>query len=162
MQPLKENPPNNVVTAIRPAGRRSRRLIILAACATAAFFIGHWSRPGLMRMTGVDQHDDTSNNGDPNQLPYSPPSHEATSEGASKQQQQGKTKPKTKPLPHRYRSDGLLEVNPNGMHPIFELISNAESAWEAKLKMASDSLEDAVDEYYRRYKRFPPKGFDKW
>ncbi|KAG6884641.1 hypothetical protein C0993_009358 [Termitomyces sp. T159_Od127] len=63
---------------------------------------------------------------------------------------------------HLYRSDGLLEVNPNGMHPIFELIRDAEAAWDAKLERSSKTLAEAVVEYQRRYKRLPPRGFDDW
>ncbi|GLB41254.1 putative glycosyltransferase family 90 protein [Lyophyllum shimeji] len=63
---------------------------------------------------------------------------------------------------HLYRSDGLLEVNPNGPHPIFELIRNAEAEWDAKLSRSSRTIEEAVAEYERRYKRPPPLGFDAW
>jgi hypothetical protein len=63
---------------------------------------------------------------------------------------------------HHYRSDGLLEVNPEGSHPIFELIENAEAEWEAKLASSSKTLTQAVAEYQRRYKRLPPLGFDDW
>ncbi|KAG6849668.1 hypothetical protein C0991_011204, partial [Blastosporella zonata] len=68
------------------------------------------------------------------------------------------------PLPplekHNYRSDGLLDVNPNGPHPIFELIRNAEKTWDARLAKASKTLSEAVAEYQRRYARLPPRGFD--
>ena len=72
-----------------------------------------------------------------------------------------------KPLPpalgkHKFRSDGLLQVNIEGAHPIFELISRAENEWEAKLRGASKTFQEAVQEYKRRYKRSPPKGFDLW
>lgn len=63
---------------------------------------------------------------------------------------------------HLYRSDGLLEVNPNGGHPIFELIERAEATWNEKMAKASKTLEEAVKEYKRRYKRDPPLGFDFW
>ncbi|KAJ7148964.1 glycosyl transferase family 90-domain-containing protein [Mycena crocata] len=63
---------------------------------------------------------------------------------------------------HIFREDGLLEVNPTGVHPIFELTSRAEGAWRDKLSRASTSLPQAVEEYRRRYKRDPPKGFDDW
>ncbi|RDB30050.1 Beta-1,2-xylosyltransferase 1 [Hypsizygus marmoreus] len=63
---------------------------------------------------------------------------------------------------HRYRPDGLLEVNPDGPHPIYELIRNAEAEWEAKVAHSSKTLKDAVAEYERRYKRPPPLGFDDW
>ncbi|KAI6118650.1 glycosyltransferase family 90 protein [Pisolithus croceorrhizus] len=52
---------------------------------------------------------------------------------------------------HAYTSDGLLVVNPNGPHPIFELMQNAEDDWNRKLARAR-----------RRYGRSPPLGFDKW
>ncbi|KAF9004548.1 glycosyl transferase family 90-domain-containing protein [Cyathus striatus] len=63
---------------------------------------------------------------------------------------------------HTYRQDGLLEVNPNGPHPIFELVKNAEEEWAQKLDKASNTLQEAVAEYKRRYKRDPPFGFDHW
>ncbi|ESK95111.1 glycosyltransferase family 90 protein [Moniliophthora roreri MCA 2997] len=70
--------------------------------------------------------------------------------------------PPPPPPEHHYRDDGLVEVNPEAPHPIFELIERAEEAWTKKLQTASTSLEEAVVEYKRRYKRKPPKGFDKW
>ncbi|TFK42149.1 hypothetical protein BDQ12DRAFT_598807 [Crucibulum laeve] len=63
---------------------------------------------------------------------------------------------------HTYRVDGLLDVNPNGQHPIIELIRDAEESWQKKLDGASKTLSQAVKEYQRRYSRPPPKGFDKW
>ena len=63
---------------------------------------------------------------------------------------------------HRYRHDGLLEVNEEGPHPIYELTTRAEATWEQKLKAASKSLPEAVKEYRRRYVRAPPLGFDLW
>ncbi|KAF8625396.1 hypothetical protein AX15_005402 [Amanita polypyramis BW_CC] len=70
---------------------------------------------------------------------------------------------KKRPLEkHTYRPDGLLEVNPDGPHPIFKLIRDAEAAWEAKHSRASKTLEQAVREYRRRYRRDPPRGFDHW
>ena len=63
---------------------------------------------------------------------------------------------------HKFRSDGLLHVNMEGAHPIFELISRGEKEWEAKLRGASKTFEEVVQEYKRRYKRAPPKGFDLW
>ncbi|KAF8066691.1 glycosyl transferase family 90-domain-containing protein [Lyophyllum atratum] len=75
------------------------------------------------------------------------------------------TPPVSKPeklLPHTYREDGILEVNPAGGHPIYELIERANSRWESKLSGASKTLDEAVREYVKRYNRRPPKGFDKW
>ncbi|KAJ3575469.1 hypothetical protein NP233_g1084 [Leucocoprinus birnbaumii] len=63
---------------------------------------------------------------------------------------------------HRYRPDGLLEVNHDGPHPIFKLMKDAEKEWEKKVQGASKTLVEAVREYRRRYKRDPPKGFDLW
>ncbi|KAG2140698.1 glycosyl transferase family 90-domain-containing protein [Suillus clintonianus] len=63
---------------------------------------------------------------------------------------------------HYYGDDGLLVVNPNGPHPIIELIERAEQAWEKKLDRASNTLSEAVAEYKRRYRRSPPIHFEKW
>ncbi|KAJ2932199.1 hypothetical protein H1R20_g4882, partial [Candolleomyces eurysporus] len=74
-------------------------------------------------------------------------------------------KPTPSPTPlgkHKYRPDGLLEVDFDGPHPIYELIAAAEERWKKKVDRASKTLEEAVEEYKRRYKRAPPKGFDLW
>ncbi|KAG9311109.1 glycosyl transferase family 90-domain-containing protein [Chiua virens] len=63
---------------------------------------------------------------------------------------------------HTLTPDGLLVVNPDGPHPIFQLIRDAEAAWEAKHARASKTLDEAIAEYRRRYRRAPPLGFDKW
>ena len=63
---------------------------------------------------------------------------------------------------HTLTPDGLLHVNPDGPHPIFQLIRDAEAAWEAKRARASKTLDEAILEYRRRYRRAPPLGFDKW
>ncbi|EDQ99870.1 uncharacterized protein LACBIDRAFT_295861 [Laccaria bicolor S238N-H82] len=63
---------------------------------------------------------------------------------------------------HKYRPDGLVEVNEEGVHPIYELISRAEKEWQGKLDRASKTLDQAVAEYRRRYSRAPPKGFELW
>jgi hypothetical protein len=63
---------------------------------------------------------------------------------------------------HIYLSNGLLQVNPEAPHPIYELIQNNKAAWANRLAHASQTLPRAIDEYKRRYSRPPPKGFDKW
>ena len=40
--------------------------------------------------------------------------------------------------------------------------TTAEAEWEDLLNRQSTTLEGAVKEYKRRYKRNPPAGFDKW
>ncbi|GAA5983560.1 hypothetical protein JCM10908_000335 [Rhodotorula pacifica] len=47
-------------------------------------------------------------------------------------------------------------------HPISYLIAKAEEDWEDMLRRQSQSLEQAVHEYKRRYKMNPPAGFDSW
>lgn len=59
--------------------------------------------------------------------------------------------------------DGLLKVNMESkMHPVYQLIRDARTAWDGKLARQSKSLKEAVQEYRRRYGRQPPKGFDRW
>jgi Ni/Co efflux regulator RcnB len=63
---------------------------------------------------------------------------------------------------HEYLKNGLLKINKRGPHPIYELVRAAQDAWNKKLRSASRTLEEAVVEYRRRYKREPPRGFDDW
>ena len=68
-----------------------------------------------------------------------------------------------KPRPkHVFHLNGLLEVNPEANHPVYGLIEHAEAEWKKKLKKVSRTLEQAVEEYVRRYGRRPPPGFDLW
>ncbi|KAF8970401.1 glycosyl transferase family 90-domain-containing protein [Flammula alnicola] len=53
---------------------------------------------------------------------------------------------------HTYLPNGLLEVNPDGPHPIIALARDAEKKWQEKLSRASTTLDEAVREYKRRYK----------
>ncbi len=64
------------------------------------------------------------------------------------------------PGKHTYLSNGLLQVNEDGPHPIYELMQQAEKDWKRKLERASTTLEQALREYRRRYHRYQPKGFD--
>ncbi|PPR01008.1 hypothetical protein CVT24_000589 [Panaeolus cyanescens] len=63
---------------------------------------------------------------------------------------------------HIYRPDGLLEVNPAGPHPIYELIERSEKEWIQKHRRASKTLKEAAEEYKRRYGRLPPAGYNIW
>lgn len=72
--------------------------------------------------------------------------------------------------PHKFNSDnGQLYVEPLSTfaeppapHPILSMIKRAENEWNTKVKKQSKTLKDAVMEYQRRYKKNPPRGFDKW
>lgn len=85
-----------------------------------------------------------------------------TRQGQAHERRPSGVDPDFRPAPHLYRPDGLLDVHPNGTHPIFDLIKKAEAAWATKLRRASATLQEAIDEYIRRYERAPPVGFDKW
>jgi hypothetical protein len=85
-----------------------------------------------------------------------------TTVDTSEVQESERLPPPSPPADHYYGDDGLLVVNPNGTHPIFELIARAEEAWEKKLGRASKTLGEAVAEYKRRYHRPPPIYFEKW
>ncbi|OCF46102.1 hypothetical protein I317_00192 [Kwoniella heveanensis CBS 569] len=59
--------------------------------------------------------------------------------------------------------NGFLTVNPKStVHPIYQLIESAKFQWDAKVNRQSKTLKEAVQEYKRRYKTLPPKGFEKW
>lgn len=71
--------------------------------------------------------------------------------------------------PHKLEPNGHLLVAPLSTfkeppkpHPIFTLIKRAEQDWNRKVHRQSKTLKDAVHEYRKRYKRNPPRGFDKW
>nr|POF15030.1 beta-1,2-xylosyltransferase 1 [Quercus suber] len=52
-------------------------------------------------------------------------------------------------------------TNPH-VHPIEQLVSNAQSSWSKTLASQSRTLDAAVTEYKRRYGLSPPPHFDKW
>ncbi|BGP40133.1 hypothetical protein JCM10450v2_004112 [Rhodotorula kratochvilovae] len=71
--------------------------------------------------------------------------------------------------PHKLDANGHMLIAPLSTfkeppkpHPILTLIKRAEQDWNRKVRRQSKTLKDAVVEYRRRYKRNPPKGFDKW
>lgn len=47
-------------------------------------------------------------------------------------------------------------------HPIPQLMADAEENFRQLLSRQSRTLEQAVEEYKRRYNRPPPRGFDEW
>lgn len=47
-------------------------------------------------------------------------------------------------------------------HPISQLIHDADNSWQQLLRGQSQTLEEAVAEYKRRYGIPPPPNFDKW
>ena len=65
---------------------------------------------------------------------------------------------------HLYSSTGhlLISDRADSPHPIPTLLGLGERRWEELLSRQSRTLEEAVQEYTRRYGRNPPKGFDVW
>lgn len=49
-----------------------------------------------------------------------------------------------------------------GEHPIPHLMAEAEDKFRSLVARQSKTLEEAVNEYRRRYNKEPPKGFDGW
>ncbi|SGY20428.1 BQ5605_C016g08044 [Microbotryum silenes-dioicae] len=60
------------------------------------------------------------------------------------------------------RRRGSSEVPQEQPHPIHLLLAEAREKWDHKVAVQSKTLEDAVEEYKRRYDMNPPLGFDKW
>ncbi len=59
-------------------------------------------------------------------------------------------------------SFGPLQLADRTTHPIAQLLKDAEEQMQATISGQSQSLEDAVREYRRRYRIPPPPNFDKW
>jgi hypothetical protein len=55
-----------------------------------------------------------------------------------------------------------VSSDPSAPHPIPVLLALGENRWEELLSRQSTTLEEAVEEYKRRYGRNPPRGFDTW
>lgn len=67
----------------------------------------------------------------------------------------------------RFVSDTLREqpgklLSEYKQHPISALLDQANKAWIAKVKRQSQTPEQAIIEYKRRYGRSPPEGFKEW
>lgn len=58
--------------------------------------------------------------------------------------------------------NGLFHLTGSQQHPIELLVKKAKAKHANMLKRQSKTLEEAVTEYKRRYRRNPPPGFDKW
>lgn len=56
----------------------------------------------------------------------------------------------------------IISDSETAPHPIPLLLALGEKRWESLLARQSRTLEQAVEEYQRRYGRLPPKGFDLW
>ncbi|GAA5946845.1 hypothetical protein JCM3775_001730, partial [Rhodotorula graminis] len=65
-------------------------------------------------------------------------------------------------LTRRALPEGVAAALPDRLHPISHLVSRAEQEWDDLLRRQSQTLEDAVAEYRRRYGMNPPVGFDSW
>lgn len=50
----------------------------------------------------------------------------------------------------------------NFANPILKLLRDGEAKWNHMLNSQSQTLEQAVQKYQKRWKRQPPKGFDQW
>lgn len=55
-----------------------------------------------------------------------------------------------------------VKPEPAPRHPILQLIEKADKDWDELVGRQSKSLKQCAAEYRKRYKRNPPKGFDKW
>jgi hypothetical protein len=55
-----------------------------------------------------------------------------------------------------------LQSGTRTTHPIEILMAENGKRWQHFLERQSSTLQEAFEEYVHRYKRLPPKGFDKW
>ncbi|KAL8293145.1 hypothetical protein RQP46_000839 [Phenoliferia psychrophenolica] len=56
----------------------------------------------------------------------------------------------------------MPDFEPYEVHPIHDLMARARKEWEEKVERQSNTFEEAVVEYRRRYSREPPHGFEVW
>lgn len=68
-----------------------------------------------------------------------------------------------------YNLDELLQEENLGKHlseykrhPIEDLMAKAKRSWEDKVSRQSQTVDEAIKEYKRRYRRDPPVGFAEW
>ncbi|KAK0260545.1 hypothetical protein B0A54_17504 [Friedmanniomyces endolithicus] len=57
---------------------------------------------------------------------------------------------------------GPLQYTTDRVHPVDQLVHDAEASWMSTLQHQSHTLEAAVTEYKHRYDISPPPNFDKW
>lgn len=88
-------------------------------------------------------------------LPNHPPASESPSTRIEKPLSPSNESPST-------RIEKALSPSTGHFHPIHQLINKAEAELEELKKGQSQSLDEAVKEYRRRYKIPPPPHFDKW
>lgn len=145
-----------------PSPSRRVTRILLPFCALFLIFY-------LLPLPSLHKHEEISPNDDVGKKPTRsvdqvvlPPSNTEPPKKLVQEAPNPIPVPRPKLGKHKYRPDGLVEVNSEGPHPVYELIANAEKRWKEKLGRASQTLEAAVEEYRRRYKRAPPKGFELW
>ncbi|SCV72268.1 BQ2448_4962 [Microbotryum intermedium] len=60
------------------------------------------------------------------------------------------------------RKDGRLLLKEGEVHPIPAMMARAKKQWKELKGRQSKTFKEAVADYEKRYKRKPPKGFDKW
>ncbi|KAL4927948.1 uncharacterized protein BDV17DRAFT_282196 [Aspergillus undulatus] len=75
--------------------------------------------------------------------------------------------PSTRPSPSQQPIDIVsstdpIDKYPSDVHPITALVQDAEQQFNQLLERQSRTLNDAVNEYRRRYNMHPPPHFDKW
>lgn len=58
--------------------------------------------------------------------------------------------------------DHKWQSSPDGLHPIEVLVNKANADFNAMVTGQSKTVDEAIVEYKRRYKREPPKGFEEW
>lgn len=139
--------------------RRLRRLSFLPALLLTISFLA-FRRISSLSSPSVHWSRNDAASKDISQWTDPEPARTGTEQGGSNQ---SSSHMKDASFPsHYFHLDGLLLVNPDGRHPIYDLVERAESAWNAKLHRASTTYKQLVFEYRRRYKRAPPPGFDKW
>lgn len=67
-----------------------------------------------------------------------------------------------KPIEYYHQAAQQSSYPPEKTHPVAQLIHNADQQFDQTRSRQSQTLQDAVREYQRRYNMHPPPHFDKW
>ena len=136
-------------------------MIFLVLCALTLLKLSPTGTNLADFRTTSPQHADTVNSGN-NDKNHGHHGEGAADSNTAQQHKPPSPPPPPPPPPPLAPFSSAPKPAPAGSHPIQYLINEAEREADALLARQSQTLEDAVAEYRRRYGIPPPPNFDRW